>query len=119
MTAHTSRRALFGFAGLAGVAAAMPAIVVASMRPAPTGVYAAYLAAEARFKDLPGDLELVDEVAFRREEAAYHAAWDAINDSTPATQAEFIAWLQATSDGSVLAMRTLAIARDIAAKEGR
>lgn len=115
----TTRRALFGFVGLAGVTAAMPAVVVASMQPAPTGVYADYLAAVGRFNNLPDSLESYDEPAFLREEAVYHHALDQLVAAKPANLQEFAVWFEALSNGDWWADRSLEIIRDLASKEGR
>jgi hypothetical protein len=110
-----SRRALFGFAGLAGVAVVMPAIVVASMPPAPSGVYAKYLAAKARFISLPEVMEWDDPVTFDREEQAFLAADLELSGATPTTMREFAIWYEATCDGSEWSTRALSIVTDIAA----
>lgn len=115
----TSRRALFGFVGLAGVAVAMPTIVVASMPHAPSGVYVDYLAAEAVFNAQPDDLEEVDHKRWKEFEDRYHRAHDALKASTPTSLAEFAIYFDAVSDGSAWAERALSIVRDLAAKGGR
>ena len=110
-----SRRALFGFAGLAGAAVVMPAIVVASMPPAPSGVYAKYLAAKARFIALPDTIEWDDPDKFDREEEAFLDADRELREATPTTMREFAIWYEATSDGSEWSMRALSVVTGIAA----
>lgn len=110
-----SRRALFGFAGLAGVAVVMPAIVVASMSPAPSGVYAKYLTAKARFIALPEMVEWNDPATFDREEQAFLAADLELSAATPTTMREFAIWYEATCDGSEWSTRALSIVTNIAA----
>lgn len=119
MQQETTRRALFGFVATAGVIAAIPAAVIASMKPAPTGVYAAYLAADARFNALPRNLELDNEATFRSEEDAYHAAHDNLSRAIPTDWQEFLIWYEATSDGSDQSKRALATMRTLVAQEGR
>ena len=114
-----SRRALFAFAGLASVATVMPAIVVASMPPAPSGVYAKYLAAKARFIALPEMVEWNDPATFEREEQAFLAADLELSVATPTTMREFTIWYEATCDGSEWSTRALSIISDIVASEDR
>lgn len=113
-----SRRALFGFAGLAGVAIVTPAIVVASMPPAPSGIYGKYVAAKARFMALPDAHEWDDEAAFDREEQAFLAADRELSAATPTTMREFAIWYEAQCDGSQWSIRALTILSKIVAAEG-
>jgi len=119
MHKRATRRALMGFAGLAGAIAAMPAIVAASMPPAPSGVFAKYLAAKARFNALPEAVEWEDPATFDREEQAFLAADLELSAATPTTMREFTIWYEANSDGSEWSKRALAIVCDIVAAEGR
>ena len=118
MQQDTTRRALFGFVGLAAAIAAMPAIVVASMPPAPSDVYTKYLAAKARFIALPEMMEFHDPASFDREEQAFLAADLELSAATPTTMREFTIWYEANSDGSEWSKRALAIVCDIVAAEG-
>lgn len=119
MQKEATRRSLIGFVGLAGAIVAMPAIVVASMPPAPSGVYAKYLAAKARFLGLPESLEWDNEAEFLREQDAFLAADEECRIATPTTWSEFVIWYDAASDGSELSKKVMAIVSDIAASEGR
>ncbi|KQM91863.1 MULTISPECIES: hypothetical protein [unclassified Sphingomonas] len=119
MQQDTTRRALFGFVGLAGAIAALPAIVVASMPPAPSGIYARYLAAKARFFALPEAVEWDDPATFEREEQAFLAADLELSATTPTTMREFAIWYEVTCDGSEWSTRALALVTSIAAAEGR
>jgi hypothetical protein len=123
---HT-RRALFGFVGLAGVAVAMPAIVVGAVRQTPTAfaeLHAKAKAAEARFNSLQHDLEYTDPQRFEREEAAFHEAGDAFAYATPTNLSELAIALENTIGGGSTGTRDqrdrlVKHARDLAAKEGR
>ncbi len=123
---HT-RRALFGFMGLAGVAVAMPAIVVGAVRQTPTDfaqLHALSEAAKARFNALPEDLEYTDPARFAREEEAFHAASDALNYATPTNMSELVLAMEHTiGDGSTGTRdrrdRLIQHARDLAAMGGR
>ena len=125
-TDHT-RRALFGFVGLAGVAVAMPAIVVGAVRQTPTefaNLHALSEAAKARFNALPEDLEYTDPARFAREEQAFHEASDALDYATPANMSELVIAMEHTiGDGSTGTRdrrdRLIQHARDLAEKEGR
>lgn len=125
--ADHSRRALFGFMGLAGVAVAMPAIVVGAVRQTPTEFaqrHAMSAAARARFDALPEDLEYTNAALFQREEALMHEATDAFDRAVPATLDELVAAMenaigQGAYPGAETCERLIGYARDIAKKEGR
>lgn len=125
--AEHSRRALFGFMGLASVAVAMPAIVVGAVRQTPTQFeqrYAVFMAAEARFNALSEDLEYTDISRFKREEDLYHDATDAFYSAVPTNLSELvIAMEQIIGGGSYagreIVDRLIANARRLAEKEGR
>ena len=127
MDTQTTRRALFGFAGLAGAIVAMPAIVVGAFRQTPTEfarLHALSEAAKARFNALPEDLEYTDPARFAREEDAFHAASDALNYATPTNMSELVIAMEHTiGDGSTGTRdrrdRLIQHARDLAQKEGR
>ena len=127
MDTQTTRRALLGFAGLAGAIVAMPAIVVGAARKTPTGfakLHALSEAAKARFNALPEDLEYTDPARFAREEDAFHAASDALNYAIPTNLSELVIAMEHTiGDGSTGTRdrrdRLIQHARDLAEKEGR
>ncbi len=114
-----TRRAIFGFAGWAAAAVAMPTIVVASIPPAPADVFARYLAAETTLNTLHDDAEFTNRAEFDRVEEAYLAALGECRDATPRTIREFAIWFQAVNDDSPLSKRALGFLTDIATSEGR
>jgi hypothetical protein len=127
MQQETTRRALFGFVGLAAAAVAMPAVVVGAMRHTPTDfaiLHAVYDAAKARFRALPDDLEHTDPARFEREELLIGAAGDAFDRAVPTNMAELvIAMENLFGDGGYpdaeLSRKLIEHARDIAKREAR
>jgi len=125
--ADHSRRALFGFMGLAGVAVAMPAIVVGAVRHTPTEfakLHALSEAAKARFNSLPEDLEYTDPAWFAREEQAFHEASEALDYATPSNLSELVIAMEHTiGDGSTGTRdrrdRLIQHARDLVVMGGR
>ncbi|MCP8892525.1 hypothetical protein [Sphingomonas faeni] len=115
----SSRRNVLGFIGALGIVAAVPAITVASMPPAPAGVFTKYLAAEAQLNALYEEAEFEQPALFDRVENEYLAALEACRDATPITVREFAIWFQAVNDDSPLSKRALGFLTDIAASEGR
>jgi len=102
MTTETTRRALIGGAGLAGVALMTPALKAATAptysaasttQLAPTEfalLHARSTAARARFDALPQDLEYTDPEQFSREETLMHEATDAFDCATPTNPSELV-----------------------------
>lgn len=127
MQKETTRRALLGFAGLAGAIVAMPTIVVGAVRQTPSEFaqrYAVFMAAEARFNALPEDLEYTDIRCFKREENLYHDATDDFYSAVPTNLSELVIAMEQTIGGGSYASREIvdrliANARRLAEKEGR
>ena len=118
VAANTStRRNILSFFGAVGVAAAAPAITVASMRPAPATVFARYLAAEARMNALPDEYEFERPAIFDQAQNEYIDALITCKAATPKTLREFAIWYSAVGDDSELAKRTIDIINDLAANE--
>ncbi|BCA63138.1 hypothetical protein HMP09_2372 [Sphingomonas sp. HMP9] len=115
----SSRRSVLGFIGVLGIVAAVPAITVASMPPAPADVFARYLAADTALNTLHEDAEFTNPAEFDRVEDAYLAALSDCRNATPRTIREFAIWFQAVNDDSPLSKQALGFLTDIAASEGR
>jgi hypothetical protein len=115
----SSRRNVLGFIGALGIVAAVPAITVASMPPAPADVFARYLAADTTLNTLYEDAEFTNPAEFDRVEESYLEALQECRDATPRTIGEFAIWFQAVNDDSPLSKRALGFLVDIAASEGR
>jgi len=102
MATQTTRRALIGGAGLAGVALVAPAIAAATTRTIPSAaavhhaptefarLHARSNAARARFNALPEDLEFTDPPRFSREEILMHEATDAFDHAAPTNLSELV-----------------------------
>ena len=102
MATQTTRRALIGGAGLAGVALIAPALRAATApaflsatagHRSPTKfaqLHARSNAARARFNSLPEDLEHTNPVLFAREEVLMHDATDAFDHAAPTNPSELV-----------------------------
>ncbi len=95
MAAQTTRRALFGGAGLAGVTLALPAVAALATSVSRSPSEFARLrsrsdAARARFNTLPEALEHSDPALFAQEERLMHDATDAFDRAAPTDLFELV-----------------------------
>lgn len=90
MTTQTTRRALLGGAGLAGVALIAPAVCAAVAPTEFARLHARSDAARQRFNTLPEDLEHTDPQHFEGEAALMHEATDDFDKATPTNLAELV-----------------------------
>lgn len=90
MMPPTTRRALLGGAGLAGVALAMPAARAAAAPTEFARLHARSEAARHRFNTLPEDLEYSDPARWEHEAALMHEATDAFDKAAPNNLVELV-----------------------------
>lgn len=82
---------------LAGLSA-IPAVLLAGQPIQPSSPFQRALAinraAEARFNNLPGEMERASPKAYDLEQDRYIATWDAVFDAEPANWSEFVKKLE-------------------------